>query len=128
MLLAQRQTACGVSLAVYLGGLFKSRQHAVAFEDDGACRTGSREHASRRPANSLPCGPGGRAGCAHGGRHARPRARPTRPLQRRRCRSGSDAGLADRTGASSPPMHRPDFRKSDGRPISRPRRAPIVRR
>ena len=37
-----------------------------------------------------------------------PRARPTRPARRRRCRGGGDAGLADRTGASSPPMHRPD--------------------
>ena len=76
MLLAQRQTACGVSLAVYLGGLFKSRQHDVAFEDDGACRTGSREHASRRPANSLPSRRERRAGCAHGGRHARPASSP----------------------------------------------------
>ena len=50
-----------------------------------------------------------------------PRARPARPLRRRRCPAGSDAGLADRTGASRPPMHRPDFRQSDGRPIFRPR-------
>ena len=34
---------------------------------------------------------------------------------------GSDAGLADRTGASSPPMHRRDFRKSDGQAIFAPR-------
>ncbi|HTG76317.1 MAG TPA: hypothetical protein VL546_04040 [Steroidobacteraceae bacterium] len=42
-------------------------------------------------------------------RDARPQARPARRPRRRRCRSGSDAGLTDRTGASSPPMHRPDL-------------------
>src|SRR5687768_5093091 len=40
------------------------------------CRTCAREHASRRPENSLPSRREGRGGCAHGGGHGR---RPSAP-------------------------------------------------
>ena len=79
------------------------------------CGRRVREHRVRLP-EVAPIAHEGRAAGAPWGRHGRPASRPTRPLRRRRCRRGSDTELADRR-PSSPPMHRPDFRESDGRSI-----------
>jgi len=62
----------------------------------------------------------GTRGVPHGVAMPAPRARPTRPLRGRRCSSGSDAGLADRTGASSPrATTMPEGRRARGRPAPR---------